>query len=178
MPYLIAAVVLVGLLGLLNLALTAAVMRRLRSLAASSPARSPLPGMLAPGSTVPPFTGTTVDGSPVTLDGLATPALIAFLAPGCRPCESLLPELATRAGQRPAGALAVITADDPAEAAGYRQRLDGAAHVVVEDADGTLNRAFGVSAYPTVYLVDGDGRVLAAGSSFAGLDATDTSVRA
>jgi hypothetical protein len=178
MPYLITAVVLVGVLGLVNLALTAAVMRRLRSLAERSPARSPAPGMLAPGSTVAPFTGVTVDGSPVTLDGLATPALIAFLAPGCRPCEDLLPELVTRAGRHPAGALAVITAADPGEATGYRHRLDGTAHVVVEDVDGALNRAFSVSAYPTVYLVDGDGRVLAAGSSFAGLDATDTSVRA
>lgn len=70
--------------------------RRLRGeLTAALENASAAPG-LKPGTPAPDFTVTTPDGETVTLDGLRSrglPVALAFVGPGCGPCEALLPDL-------------------------------------------------------------------------------------
>lgn len=171
MPYLAAAVALVGLLCTLNLLLTVGVIRRLRAVAANQPAERPgfLDG-LAIGKAVPDFTATTIDGEPISRDLLGAPALIGFFSPGCPPCEQVLPRFVERARERPDEVtLAVIVASTAEQAAEDIGSLAGAARVVVEEPDGALQRAFEARGFPTVYVVGADGTVAANNPATASL---------
>jgi thiol-disulfide isomerase/thioredoxin len=94
----------VGVIGvsIVALVLTAVVVwlwrenqRLRRELSAAVDNASAAPG-LKPGSPAPGFTVTTPAGDTVTLDGLRSrglPIALAFVNPGCGPCEALLPDL-------------------------------------------------------------------------------------
>ncbi|MFG1948729.1 TlpA family protein disulfide reductase [Nonomuraea sp. NPDC048826] len=146
MSYLVAAVVLLGLLCLVNLLLTVGIIRRLRA----RPARQGLSHTedgLAIGERIP-------------LEVMRGPGLIGFFAPGCEPCEEMLPGFAERATQGSGEAIAVLVAETEEGAADYAAALAGAARVVVEPSlGGPLQTALRVTGYPTVYLVDAANRV-------------------
>ncbi|MFG6201919.1 hypothetical protein [Nonomuraea sp. JJY05] len=76
MPYLIVAVVLVGVLCLLNLLLTVGVIRRLRKQAASAASLPPMEEGLAIGEKIPEFAATTTGGEPISDELIEGPALI------------------------------------------------------------------------------------------------------
>ncbi|MEU4572835.1 TlpA disulfide reductase family protein [Nonomuraea sp. ATR24] len=154
MQYLVAAVVLLGVLSLLNLALTAGLIRRLRQF--DAPARG-----VPVGHPVGGFTAQDTEGRPVARELLTGPTLVGFFTPGCEPCEDLLPRFVARAGALPHDCLAVVHAVRAEDAEGYAARLAGAARVVVEGPGGPVQRAFQVAAFPAVFLVGGDGTVLA-----------------
>jgi thiol-disulfide isomerase/thioredoxin len=167
MSYVIAALVLVGLLCAFQLLLTVGVIKRLREhtelLAAVD--SSPRPPAIKVGEEVGPFATTTVNGEPVSRDWLSGDTLVGFFTPNCGPCAKRLPEFVEYARVLPGGrarVLATVVTDDPAEAAAYVADLSPVAHVIVEDSDGPLTRAFRVSAFPTVAMVapGPDGRVL------------------
>ncbi|MFG1656826.1 hypothetical protein ACGFIY_09895 [Micromonospora chersina] len=173
MPYLIAALLLVGALGALNLLLALGVIRRLRehtklldalyeyvgatrTVGPGTDARGP-----SAGDVVGDFTATTVDGLPVARDLLAGPTVVAFLSPDCRGCREQLPELLAWArGQDRQRVLAVVNgrSGDPAELVAA---LDPVAQVVVETARTPVADAFRVQAYP-LFCVLGEGGVLTA----------------
>jgi thiol-disulfide isomerase/thioredoxin len=168
MPYLIVALVLLGLLVAFQLVLTVGIIKRLREHTAllsavdTSPAASPA---VKVGEEVGPFATTTVGGEPVSRDGLSGDTLVGFFTPGCGPCEKRLPEFVEYARALPGGrdgVLATVVAAEPAEAAEYVAGLSQVARVVVEDSDGPLTRAFRATAFPTVVMVapGRDGRVL------------------
>jgi hypothetical protein len=170
MAYLVAAVALVGLLSLLNLLLVVGVIRRLRAEAGRPPtptaagAHAPVPA----GHRVGDFAAVTTCGEPVS----APPSVVAFLSPGCGPCDEVLPGLVAYAAAVPGGrdqVLAVIVGE-PAEAAGMAERLAPVALVVREDPPGgPVVRAFGVDGVPALCLVGPDGRVLASGHAVGDL---------
>ncbi len=154
MPYLIAAVVLATALGLLNLLLTLAVLRRLREAAARE--RDAASGVIGTGRTPGDFAATDTDGRAVGRADLTGRVLVGFFSTTCGACVEELPHFVARAGDMAGGrerVLAVVHGDRPAtdEMAG---RLADVARVVVEDPDGPVGTAFEVRAYPAWCLLD------------------------
>lgn len=162
MPYLAAAVVVVGLLCLVNLVLTLAVIRRLRAhttrLAELGPARPP---SVLPGTAIGEFSATALDGGSVSRAFFSGTSVVAVFSTECASCHERLPEFtAYLADARPERVLAVV-AGDPGEAGQFTDVL-GTATVVVEPMGGPVSRALQVSQFPSFLLVDGDGVVVAA----------------
>ncbi|MEV7806795.1 TlpA disulfide reductase family protein [Microbispora sp. NPDC088329] len=172
MPFLIALVVLVGVLCVLDLLLTLGVIRRLRvhgEMLAARPAAQPEP-MLAAGGTARPFSAVTVDGVPLSDTSLADPTLLGVFSTGCPACVERLPLFVERARAFPGGrdhVVAVVVGPEDAAAEDVRE-LRPVAHVVVEDHGGAVARAFRVTGFPSFALVsgaaDGAAKVLASGT--------------
>jgi thiol-disulfide isomerase/thioredoxin len=176
------AVLVLAVLCLVNLLLLAVLARRVRALGDDVRARPALhtpavsEGVLPRGAVVPPFTAGDVDGMPVDRDGLTGPTLVFFLAPGCAPCEDLLPSLVDRARTHPGGrerVLAVVVARGAEEAQRYLTELAGVARVVIEVSGGPrpVVTAFATRAFPAVYLLDAGAQVLASGAGNTALSA-------
>ncbi|TMR95483.1 TlpA family protein disulfide reductase [Nonomuraea basaltis] len=159
MEYLAAAVVVVGLLSVVNLLLMVGVIRRLRTLAAQPAFGPPMMDGLLIGERMPEFAAMTTAGEPVSHGLLGGPALIGFFSPGCQPCEELLPRFIARARRFSSQAFAVVVADPDEDVAEEIERLGDVARVVVEAPMGDLQSAFKVRGYPTVYVIDADGTV-------------------
>jgi thiol-disulfide isomerase/thioredoxin len=176
MALLVAAVTFVGLLGLLDLALTIGVVRRLREHSALLGRRSPFPlgEAIAPaGGTIGDFAALSADGEPVRRDLLADRTLVGFFAPDCAPCREMVPKFIAYATDVPGGrqrALAVVVGESGA-AAEYVAALESVASVVVEPLDGPLAVAFRVRGFPALAIVDADGTVLDSGVAFEDLAA-------
>jgi hypothetical protein len=151
MPYLAAATVLLGLLGLLNLLLTIGIIKRLREHTdlLSTLTRKPAIGV---GEEVGEFAASTVDGNPVDHSALAGDTLVGIFSTTCQPCRETVPKFVAYARTLPGGrervlAAVVGTAED---AAGFVAELSPVARVVVEGPTGPVSAAFQVRAYPTV----------------------------
>jgi thiol-disulfide isomerase/thioredoxin len=164
MPYLIAAVVLLAVLGMLNLLLTLAIVRRMRT---TSPVQQ-LPEPLPVGSTIRPFTAVTIDGQTISERDLrGGQTLVGYFSPGCPPCEAALPRFVTyAAGLDRERVLAVIVDDTGKEVAGD---LAAVARVVVASESDTVVDALSAHGYPAVFLLDEDGRVVAVDTTVEGL---------
>lgn len=167
MTVLVTLGVLVGVLCVLNLLLTFGVIRRLRehgdliAKGAASGAGGG-PPTLPVGQRAAEFTGITTDGAAVSRDLLSGDTLVAFLTPGCTPCQKKLPGLVEAAREWPGGrskTLAVVIGD-PDEAADYVEKLVPVARVVLESPGGEVAAAFGVQSYPLFGVVDRSGKVL------------------
>jgi len=161
-PILVAAVVLVTALGLLNLLLLLAMLRRLRAYETRLPAAiggDPQASLLPLGTPLPVFAGATGSGP----TGLA---VVAFLSTGCDACQTQVPKLrrylTDHELDRDAALVVVAGEEDDPVGRQYADQLGGSATVVREPQDGPIGRAFGARVYPTFYLVNG-GVVRAAG---------------
>jgi thiol-disulfide isomerase/thioredoxin len=171
MPFLTAAVILVGALCLVDLLLTVAVIRRLRGhttqLAELQATSRPLgPRFLAVGSGMPEFSGQTVDGEVLSSGTLAAgPCAVAFLQSSCQPCRDRVPDLRSFAAEMPGGrarVVAVVTGDGDV-ADGIVDDLREVAGVVSGPHAAAMVTAFEVTGYPTFYAFV-DGAVRAAGA--------------
>ncbi|MFC4589315.1 thioredoxin domain-containing protein [Sphaerisporangium corydalis] len=156
MPYLVAAVVLLGVLCLLNLLLTIGILRRMRS-------RNDHPGplfTLGPGSPIGSFSVETTAGEPVS-DGTLT-GVVGFFSAGCEACHELLPRFAEHArGLGRDQVLAVVGGGDETAI----RALSPVARVVAADlGGGPVALAFQNSWTPALYLVGDDHKVVAVGS--------------
>lgn len=167
MPFLITAVVLVGLLCVLDLILTFGVMRRLREHTTLLSARSSAaPDIVIPaGATIGSFAATTVAGVPVAGADIEEGTLVGFFAPGCSTCEVELPRFVEVAGAHPGGArkvLAVVLGEG--STAPYVDALSPVAGVVLAPFGHEIETAFQVRGYPGYALVGRERVVRAAGS--------------
>lgn len=168
MGYLVAAVVLVGLLCLLDLLLTVGVIRRLRAL------NSELTGfrggmgevMMPKGSVVGEFLTTTIDSrivSRATIDD----TFVGFFSTTCEGCvdalETFVPMAKLVPGGRPK-VLAVVVGDRSG-AGKFVDALSPVAQVVIEAEHGPIAQAFGVNGFPAVGMVGADGVLTASGST-------------
>ncbi|NUR28021.1 MAG: TlpA family protein disulfide reductase [Catenulispora sp.] len=168
----ITAVVVVGLLGVLNLMLLLAVLRRLREYEAkwalagldrivegkSSP---------APGHRVTDFEARSLDGATVSSRGLTDLLVTGFFSTGCPSCREEVPRFVEYAAAMPGGPerkLAVVsgTAEQGADIIDAVRQV---AQVVVEPQDGPVAGAFGVVGSPTFVLLDQDGAVRTSAAS-------------
>ncbi|MEU4712598.1 hypothetical protein AB0F73_02875 [Micromonospora purpureochromogenes] len=175
MGILIAAVVLVGILGLFNLLLTAGVVRRLREHAELISNKSSGDGhgvdadVLAPGETAEPFAAESVTGRQIALTDLVQGSVVAFFSPHCQPCKERAPEFAAYAAGRPAGAeptLAVVVAG-AAESAEMTALLSPVAEVVTGAAAERVAAAFRTDSYPSFYVMGATGTVSASGHNLS-----------
>jgi thiol-disulfide isomerase/thioredoxin len=167
MPFLIAALILVGSLCALDLILTLGVMKRLRehtemlsNVAGGGSGRA----SIAVGEEVGDFTTSTVDGEPLARDLLVGETLVAFFSPTCKPCKEKLPKFIEFARTMRGGRDRVLATviGDAEETAALTAELAPVARVVNEEYDGALSAAFQAKAYPTVLMTsrDSDGRLI------------------
>ncbi|MGC4895253.1 TlpA disulfide reductase family protein [Micromonospora sp. DT31] len=179
MPYLAAAVTVVGIIGLLNLILTFGVIRRLREHTLRLTAVEAGHGhgdeiMLGAGNTVQPFQALAEDGATVSRDGLTGPTLVGFFSPGCAPCRERMPQFVRYAAEHPGGrdqVVGIVASGSREDADEYVAALAPVARVVVEPDGGPLYTAFGVQGFPAISLIDESGVVVASGSLIEDLSA-------
>lgn len=152
MPYVIAALVIVGAISALNLVLTLAVIRRLRAQPDTAASGPPL---LPVGATVP------------RVPGVENPALIGFFDTECHACPGQLqPFLDLAAAHDPARVLAVVSGPGPER---YVATLGDGATVLTEPVNGPICQSFPNSAFPAFYLLDEAGTVRSKAVTVAGL---------
>jgi len=173
MPYLLAAVVLVGAVGMLNLILMLGVLRRLREhgelLARPGSGGSGADsGLLAAGETIGEFRTRTVDGGAISHDDLTRDMVVAFFSPHCQPCKDLLPtfvEYAGHAGGR--GRIVAVVSGDRSETADMATALVPVARVLTDDDARPLVGAFSTTGYPAIYVMGENGIVAGSGHSMS-----------
>jgi hypothetical protein len=162
MPFVVAALVVLGLMCLLNLLLTVGILRRMRAEATAVGAAPPFE--LRPGSAIGEFAVTAITGEPIT-DETVT-GTVAFFSASCTPCHDLLPHfLAYAREQGRDSVVAVVGGDDPSTVS----TLAAVARVVTAPPDGgPVAAAFRNTWTPALYLVS-DGRVVATAGRVADL---------
>jgi hypothetical protein len=160
-----AAVIVLTVLVLVDLLLSAAIIRRLRDteaqLADAMPSTQP---GLKTGTPMPDFS--SADGSFTRADVAGVPVLIGFFSTGCRYCPAQAEQLAHRSseiagrGIRVVNVLTVLDEDGPDD---LTPVLEKSGTVVTEHGPGGLMAAFSVSGTPTFMLFDGHGTLLGNG---------------
>lgn len=158
-----------GVLSLLNLAFTAAVVRRLRE---HEQALAPYAGMpawpaaplLAVGERIGSFEVVTVDGDQVSRETLSEGTLVGFFDPDCDACHEQLPGFVASARDVPGGksaTLAVVGAGTGAD--DLVLQLRQAARVAIDSRGGDVQRAFGVQMFPAFCSLGADQVITAHG---------------
>ncbi|MEV0228233.1 hypothetical protein [Nonomuraea sp. NPDC050786] len=151
MPFLIAAVVLVGVLCLIDLVLTLAVVRRLREHTAELERLAGRPALM-------PYDPGVLVGRTLPHD-VAGARLVGFFDVGCDTCHERAPQFAVEAKDQTALA---IVAGDAGAAGDLIEMVGGVANVVTGDDALRIVHALGIEAFPTFLRADADGRIVAA----------------
>lgn len=145
----------------------------------TGPALPPLPESgedPAIGTTAPSLEGVTPAGQGTQV-AFEQPTLLAFMAHWCPHCQAELPELvqlAEEGGLDGLDAVVVLTGTDES-APNYPpgpwvEREGWTGRVLLDDEDAPAASAFGLSSYPFLVLVDGDGNVVDRNAGGLGLD--------
>ncbi|WP_067484347.1 TlpA family protein disulfide reductase [Actinomadura hibisca] len=170
MIFAVAGLVLVGVVGVLNLALLLVVLRRWRQLeAAGGPATTGVRMI----DRIPEFSARALDGSTVTERTLlGKETLVGFFSLTCSACVDAVPIFAGHAAHlRAAGgtSLAIVHGDDAAASELAAMLGDAMDIVIAEDAKAELSRRYGAKHYPTYAWYGPDGLVTSAGVGVAAL---------
>jgi thiol-disulfide isomerase/thioredoxin len=120
---------------------------------------------LAAGEAVPEFSAPGVGGGTVRWsDGTGGPVVLSVWAPWCPHCQVELPLLnEVMRGFTDVGFMTIVTSigDSPGPDAGEFLAENGiTAPTAIDDGEGTLARAFGIRAFPTLYFIASDGTVV------------------
>ena len=164
MPFLTAALVLIGVLLAVDLILTLGVIRRLREHAeliakALQHGAAVEKTMLPVGSPLPELSARTVSGAVAPDSG---PLLIGFFSSGCPSCALYLPGFVEYA-EAFAGRVLAVAVGAPEEVREIVADLLPVADVVIEPYDGPLATLLQVRGLPAMATVDTDGIVTATG---------------
>jgi thiol-disulfide isomerase/thioredoxin len=111
-------------------------------------------------SVAPDFSGTTLDGTQVSLSGYqGKPLVLNFMASWCGPCRAEAPEI-DQFYRDNLGKVAVlaVAVDDTEQDMRALMSKNGWTFPVMLDGGGAGD-AYGVSAIPTTFLIDPDGRI-------------------
>ncbi|MFC7550088.1 hypothetical protein [Plantactinospora sp. GCM10030261] len=165
-----AAVAVLTALVLLNLALTLAMMRRLREVSTmhATHGNSGSPALPAPGhpvSALPPSAKAVGDLAPPDVSGGSH--LVAVISPTCPPCQDLADQIAGWGPDGPIDLVLLVGEADQPEVAGLIAGLRGLAPVVTVLGD-DLEAGWGVTGFPALLRVT-DGSVAAAGHRLSDL---------
>jgi hypothetical protein len=167
MVVLIGAVVVVGVLCLIDLLLTFGVIRRLREhtamLARFQSGGDRVTGMTA-GGTPEAFTATDSEGA--VMQGPPGLSVVAFFSASCSVCPKRVPAFVDYVREHPVGrngVLAVVVAQ-ASDSVPYLADLAEVARVCAELPDGPIGQAFAVQAFPAFFVLDAGGTVR--GSSY------------
>jgi hypothetical protein len=165
MPFVVAAVVLVGALWLFDLLLTLAVVRRLREHTAQLGRLSGGGADGPPGFDRDALVGRRMPDFTATAAGGVAGSVLGFFSAGCEPCHGQAPELAAWAGaqaREPDGpatrAIAVVTGTG-AEAAELVELLGDAVTVIAEPDSTRIVTELGVQFFPMFLRIHADGAV-------------------
>lgn len=170
MPYLTAAVIVIGLVSVINLLLTMAVVRRLRQheeRLADRPNRPPYSQL---GTVLPEFAAESANGSPVDRGFFTGLTLVGVFSTHCRACREQLPAFAAKAQERFKGHVLAIVAGAPKESADFAAALGSAATLITEPVGGPLSRAFQVKSVPTFFIVNEHAVIATVSGTVAGLE--------
>ncbi len=117
--------------------------------------------MLRAGDRAPSFTLNDIHtGDPVTDPWMDGPVVLAFFKATCPVCQMTAPKVRAFAD---GGARVTAIGEDPVPAlAAYVDKFDQHVPTVSEPAPYEVSSAYGLTAVPTVVLVNGDGVVQAA----------------
>ncbi|WP_051761026.1 TlpA family protein disulfide reductase [Herbidospora cretacea] len=143
-------------LTLLNLVLILGITRRGRRNATAQASSGGLQLSHPPGTPIGEFTATSTEGATVRRDDLELGTVVAFLSPGCEPCQEAMPDYVAYATANPGTVVSVLSGEYGAE---VRATLESLGPVVVEVPNGPVARAFGVIGVP-VFVTVGAGNVL------------------
>ncbi|GAA3681901.1 TlpA family protein [Nonomuraea antimicrobica] len=171
MSFLVAAVVLVGALSIVNLALMLAVIRRLRE-RPGTPRDVPLPPPYTPaGTKLPEFAATDTTGAAVSRAtfGAGTAGdgttVVAMFATTCSACDEHLPGFAERVRHLGRDRVMAPVVGGGPKTETFTAALAPVGAVVVEDFGGPVHAAFDHPPFPGFYLVDAEGVVTASAHS-------------
>ena len=140
----------------------------------------------AVGATIPEVEGADFAGNPVAIRRDGKPKLIIFMAHWCPHCRAEAPVITDwlKKNGRPAGVdLVSVSAEADRNKPNYPpsrwlEREGWDLPVVVDNAEGSTARAFGLSGFPYFVAVDGQGRVVARTSGELEVDALEALVAA
>ncbi|MFI6780636.1 TlpA family protein disulfide reductase [Micromonospora sp. NPDC050276] len=164
MLFLSTAVAILAALVLVDLALSAAVIRRLRETEAKIvEMTSPPASGLSVGAPLPEFV--SPDGQVSSADLTGSPALIGFFSAGCRHCPAQAEKLADRAEEFGGAGVRVISfltvGEGMTDELGPTLRKAGL--LVMDDSPSAVMAAFQVQGTPSFVLFGADGRLAARG---------------
>lgn len=161
---------------LLNLVLTLAIIRRIRTQEAQRSRGYSRPEMeRLRDQPVPDFTATTIDGRIVDQESLVGQhSVVGFFTPGCSPCHEQAPAFAAL-GRTGRPAYAFIAADHHQDVgAAELCALVAPAEAVVVPLDQGLPAALGLRSFPAFLTVDASGVVRAANIRLDAVLSSDT----
>ena len=123
-----------------------------------------LPVGLDIGSLAPNFEAATETGDPVTLAGLrGQVVLLNFWATWCGPCRVEMPEFERAYTEHSDNGFTVlaVNVEENAEAVGGFREEYALSFPLVLDENGAINRLYGVTSYPSTFIIDRDGVIRA-----------------
>ena len=115
---------------------------------------------MAVGAVAPAIIGTTLDGAPFDLAGLAgKPVIVNFWGPSCVPCRDEFPLFQAKLVEHAADGLTIvgILTDDPPQPARDFVADYRATWPTVIDPVGSIKAVYRVAARPQTYFVDRSG---------------------
>ncbi len=125
-------------------------------------------GLIPVGEKAPDFTAEAVGGGSVSVgDGGAPATMLVFFATWCPHCQNeapILSELESQYGELRMVMVGIDGEDDPEEVRQFVERYDIESQAVYEPS---LGEEYGVSGYPTTYVLDQSNEVIGAHSGEA-----------
>ncbi|WP_026413326.1 TlpA disulfide reductase family protein [Actinomadura oligospora] len=169
----VVGLVLVGVVGVLNLAILLVVLRKWREGDAAALLTDASGIRVRTIDRIPNFSARALDGTPVTERALlGKEALVGFFSLTCKACRDAVPLFADHAERlRATGgtSLAVVHGIDAAGSDLVVMLRDAMDIVIAEDEKAELSRRYGAKHYPTYAWYDSNGRVTSAGVGVAAL---------
>lgn len=125
-------------------------------------------GLIPKGQQAPGFTAETVDGGSVSVqDGNAEPTMLVFFATWCPHCNNEAPvisELESEYEDLEVVMVGIDGQDDPGKVRQFVEKYSIESPAVYQPS---LGQDYQVSGYPTVYVLDAEGKVVAANAGEA-----------
>lgn len=119
-----------------------------------------------PGDAVPAFSGTLYDGKKTTLAELCKGkkyVLVDFWASWCKPCRKEIPNIKKIYDKHKANGFDIVSVSIDENEGQWRKAVEKEALVWpnLRDTDKSIAKNYHVSSVPTMYIIDGNGRLVA-----------------